>query len=519
VRLKFLATALALALAITGLLTVSGKARASAAATIKNGGSLTVLTVNSQWLTLDPATDTQDAANVSYLDAIYGELFYESPSKTIVPDLASGYQVSKDDMRVTIDIRHGVTFQDGTPFNAAAVVANTKRVLEPSFGCICDSQFSAVKTITAPTPYTVVLSLSKPDASIIQAFIQEAPNWVVSPTALAKDGETAFAQHPVGAGPFEVVSNTDSSQLALQRFPKYWDKGLPHLDKLTFTTVASDQSAYEALQSGSAQIIIGLTTIPIFNEAKSQYNLTTVPSAFSNLIYFNTKVAPFNNKLAREAATYATDPALLLKAVSPGYGVVTETPSGPGSDFYEQNAPGYASYNLNKAKALVKQLGGLSVSILGLNSGTQQQELEALQTEWEAAGMKVTLNSVNQQEEIQALDSNNWTASTADAGNIDPDVGVQGLSSRFGGGGAFSCCNDPALNTLIDQSEQTPNPASRKATFDKIYAYIAKESYGDFLFAAPTLILSSKSVQGFAAAPGSNASYPLIEFENIGLGS
>ena len=103
-----------------------------------SGGSLTVLEGTGyvgSWPGLDPATDTDGAANQSYMASIFGELFELNSAGKIVPDLATGYSFSNGGKTINITIRKGVTFSDGTPFNAAAVVYNWKRDLAATCTC------------------------------------------------------------------------------------------------------------------------------------------------------------------------------------------------------------------------------------------------------------------------------------------------------------------------------------------------------------------------------------------------
>src|SRR5690348_7299628 len=105
----------------------------------KTGGSLTVLEgagFAGDWPAgLDPATNINGAADQSYMDAIYGELFELGPKGKIINDLATGYSFSNDAKTITITLRQGVTFSDGTPFNADAVVWNIQRDLKSACTC------------------------------------------------------------------------------------------------------------------------------------------------------------------------------------------------------------------------------------------------------------------------------------------------------------------------------------------------------------------------------------------------
>jgi ABC-type transport system substrate-binding protein len=82
--------------------------------------------------------------------------------------------------------------------------------------------------IEATGTYTIVIHLLVPNGAFIDQLFDSIPNWVPSPTAYQKMGETAFARAPVGTGPFTVVSDTYSSQLVVKKNPTYWEEGKPY---------------------------------------------------------------------------------------------------------------------------------------------------------------------------------------------------------------------------------------------------------------------------------------------------
>jgi peptide/nickel transport system substrate-binding protein len=275
-----------------------------------HGGSLTVLEGSSfagAWPGLDPATDTDGAANQSYMNSIFGELFALGSGGKLIPDLATGYAFSNGGKTIDVTLRQGVTFSDGTAFNAAAVVWNWKRDLAGT--CTCKPVFLAQPKIAPTGPYSVSLTLPYVDAPFINGIQDNIFNWIASPTAVSKMGEKAFALKPVGAGPFTVVSDTPSSQLVLKRNPHYWETGKPYLDTLIFKPVAADEPAYEAMLAGSGQAYEGMSTPQLVNTFKSHFTLTAEPSTSPYDIQLNTRVAPFNNIKARQAIYYATNAA------------------------------------------------------------------------------------------------------------------------------------------------------------------------------------------------------------------
>jgi peptide/nickel transport system substrate-binding protein len=476
-----------------------GSAPSHRVAATSNGGSLNVLEAAAfagSWNGLDPPTNTNSAADVSILSSIYGELFEQAPGGKIIPDLASGYKITNNGMTVTIDIRPGVTFTDGTPFDAQAVAFNINRDLEPQYRCTCAPNFPLASPVTATATDTVTMQLTHPFAPIIEAFFLATPNWIVSPTALSKVPEQTFALHPVGAGPFKVVSAVPNSVLKLQKNTGYWKHGYPKANSLTFTSVGTDASAVEAIQAGQAQVYEGLGSVSLATSAKkSGLNVCKLPSTSSYYISLHTASAPFNNILAREAIYYATNPKPILKAIYNNQATISQAPGGPGALYYQATVPGYRTYNLAKAKALVQQLGGLSITLQDLTSITNNEVAAALQTQWQAAGINVNLQELTVPALVQAGMAGKQQAVFSSVGSYDPAL-VPGLEFFFYSKSPLTSVHDPHLDSLLDQASSTSNQTDRANLYKQVYKYMSDQAYAPFMFTSVGYNVMSKSVQG-----------------------
>jgi peptide/nickel transport system substrate-binding protein len=501
--------------AVLVALVASGTSSATTRGTTGATQSLTVVGAAATWPQLNPVTDPEGPADYLMLNAIYGQLFEQGTNHTLIPDLATGYKFSDNNTLVTISLRSGVTFQDGSPFTAQAVQQNIENALNPANACLCLFDWSDVKSVTTAGTDTVQLHLATPFPPIIEAFIGEAPNWTPSPTALAKAGAGAFDQHPVGAGPFEVESNSESSQLVLKRYPGYWQSGHPYLQSLKFVSTATDETAYEALESGSAQMT-QLASVALIHQARGQFHVSTIPGTGVSLLNFNTKTPPFNNILAREAVTYATNEQQILEKIDSGYGTITESPTGPGGRFYEPKVPGYHSYDLEKARALVKQLGGLSATLMTGNTPEQVVLATALQEQWKLAGITVNLEPLAFAAEVENLMHHTWQVTAGEAGGPDPVVGVESLANNLGCQGAFSAVCDPVLDGLIQQLRTNPDQSARAKVFREAAARIADQAYAVYGVVTPWNVVTSVPVTGMTLVSGEDG--PIVNWEDVKVG-
>ena len=464
-----------------------------------SNGTLKVLVIGGEWPNLDPALDTQDAADSALLSTIYGDLFQFGAHGTVIPDEATGYKFTNAGMTVDISLRPGLEFSDGTPFTAQDVASSISRVLLPQNACICDADFAAVKSVSASGPDTVVLSMSRPFAPIIGAFNTTGPDWTVDPTALAKEGTTGYGQSPVGAGPYKVVHNAANSVLELTANPLYWKKGYPKVENLTYTSVGNDTSAYDALLSGQGQVAAGVTTIPLIKQVmhgSSSLKVYKTPATFYEFVSLNETTAPFNNILAREALYYATDPQVLVSHLYGGLYSVIQSPTASGEDFYIPTVSGYRTYDLAKAKALVKQLGGLTVTLATTaNTPYWETEVTALQSLWSEAGIKTTLSFNDLEETLAQLKSNNWQALDSNWGGADPALA---LPTYFESNGPFTGIHDPTLDNLINQAAVTTNEATRLRDYKAVAARMNQQAEVPFLYQKPIFTFATSGVHGIS---------------------
>ena len=494
----------------------------------KAGGSLTVLEgkgFSGDWpLGFDPATNTTGSADQDYYNAVYGQLFELGDKGKLIYDLASGYQYSNGNRTVTIDLRPGVKFTDGSPLTASVVAWNWTRDLESS--CTCAAEWVVARTnpkvtTSAPAasvikvlnPTTIQVNLAVPDGAFINQMFDSIPNWIISENSFNKMGEKAFAQLPVGAGPFTMVSDSYSNQIVMKKNPSYWQapQGLPYLDNLTFKSVSGDEAAYEAMLAGEGQVYTDMSTPQLLTESQQHFDVLNQLGTSPYDLQLNTSVAPFNNPKAREAIYAMTNFAPILQNIFKNAYPVVEGFTGPGGICYSPTVPGYQGYNATLAKTLVQQ-SGLDKATIDLgtisSSPVAAETTQALAQEWAAFGVKTTLHSYGLNALIQAFTANagkSWQAMIQTAGAYDPAGGV-GVGFRFNSTSPFSGVHDPKLDTILSQAAASSSLSVRCPLYNQAAAYIAKNYYGPFYFSFAPANVSVKGVAG----PGLTSPLPAV---------
>jgi peptide/nickel transport system substrate-binding protein len=435
---------------------------------------------------LDPATSPSAGTNLSLMNAIYGGLFQlisseDGKSAQVVGVLAERFEISDHGKDVTIVLRDGLKFSDGTSLDAEALKFNFERTLTAK------NSFSPTAWPWAAVPFSttgdrkVTLHFSKPYGPAINGFPGTNLNWVVSPTALKTLGQNAFKITPVGAGPFKVVSNKLSVELVLERNPTWWQEGKPYLDRLTFRSIGGDQAAYQALLAGDADAYEGMTSPLLLREAEQNpaLTLTKQPATSVVVIQLNTKVPPFNNKLAREAIYLATDTEAIKQGLFGSEASASQSFTAEGGLFFHSTVVGYRTFDPDKAKALVSKLGGLRVTIGALRSPLAEQYLTALQTQWKAAGIDTYIEVYDIGTLAKKFVSGGWQSMMTNIGSYDPGVGAS-LRMRFGGSALFSGVSDPLLDAKIVSALDSLDLTKRDEIYREISRYLSDNAYAPF---------------------------------------
>ena len=474
----------------------------------RRGGSLTVLeNVHDAgaWPGgFDPLTVT-DGANQSYMNAIFGQLFKMGDGGKVIPGLATGHERLPDGKTVDIFLREGVTFSDGTPFDADAVAFNIERSKKSV--CACRAIWP-LESAVARGDHTVRLNFSKPYGPVIESFFASPANWIASPTALKKAGQEEFALKPVGAGPFRVVSNEISEELVLERNPGYWEEGKPYLDELIFRSVDGDQKALDEIRAGKADVYEEMTSPNLekgFEDAG--FTVTYQPPTAAYGVQFNTLHAPFDNLLAREAIYYATDVGPIKDEIFNNVYPDTESFTGPGGICHQPEVEGYRGHDPEKAKALVRQLGGLRVSLTTINQGVARQTTEMLKKQWEAVGITTDIHALGLEDLIREASTGGWQSMIQVAGSYDPAGGI-GVHFRYASHSPFSGVHDPRLDKMLDEAATTLDRDTRCRVYGEVAAYINEKAYSPFFFSIAPANVTAKGVRG----PGLTTLLPSVVF-------
>ncbi len=340
--------------ATTGDSTEAVTATTEAAGDAQRGGELTVGIVSESNSWYPPEAEWAFSAGNLVADAFYENLYMQAGDGTILPVLADGPAVSNDDATEwTVTLRPGITFHDGTPLDADALVDMSVLWNEGRFATPGEGIDQTIKV----DDMTVTYTLFEPDP-VFESTLAGNRGVAFSPSAARGYGDAA-AENPVGTGPFVFQSWTRDSQVVTTRNPNYWQEGQPYLDQITFRVLTDGNSRLASLESGDIDLATqgGIDGLAPLIEKGYLYHAYTGSGA--GAIIFNTLNPPMDDKRVRRAVSYAIDPED-LNAINPGN---LEGTLAKKSQFYSSKSPWYNPaaedvypyFDMPQAQALVEE--------------------------------------------------------------------------------------------------------------------------------------------------------------------
>lgn len=327
------------------------------ASTPKEGGTLKI-GINSEHIhTMDLFSLTGASTDYYYSWPVYESLFKPNSEGTVDPWLLESYEMDKDAMTYTFHIREGITFSDGTPFNAEALKWNLDHYME--VGAKVESlMLYAIESVEVIDEYTVQLNMNTWVSIIPYAFSRE-PGYMTSPTYYEENGADYVAEHPCGTGPFVMTDWEYDVSKRFEARDDYWG-GDVKLDAVEYIIYTDSLVATAALQSGEIDVYLAPDAETADAMAANGADIKTCAVKSSTyMLYFNSLNLngddPTGDVRVRKAISYAIDADALVEAVWGDYAQVRNQ-FGVGEFFYSDKVQGY-EYNPEKAKELLAEAG------------------------------------------------------------------------------------------------------------------------------------------------------------------
>ncbi len=514
----------ALTAGMAGLATLS-TAGPAAAAPVRGGRMIYARYADS--LELDPVW-TDANVDIWISSSIYDTLLLPTPDGLgIRAGLATAWPLSDGGTTVTLTLRDGVKFSDGTPLKASDVKFSLDRARDPQNGPWA-AMLGSIDSVTATEPASVVLKLKRPDPTLTAALAMFntgiLPQAKYEATEGKDDKERAekFAEHPLGTGPFMLAEWSRNTRMLLKRNPYYWGKApdggaLPYLDEVEFQIIPDDATRLLKLKAGEVH---GCEFIPFSRvkelQADPNLRMELWPStSVTNLGIFCAEklkdgtANPLSNQKFRQALNYAVNKEAIIAITTQGLGKQLSTFMSSATPLALTGKPAYP-YDLAKAKALMAESGipqGTTVTAQ-MVSGNQNalNNLTTIQQMWSQIGVKLNIvqfdnptRTARLRAEDYQLNVGGWTDDIADPSE---------MASYYAYYPTVHCVHtqwqDARVNELYEASQKELDIDKRRALYKELQERFIEAAPIIFLYEVPYPVAFRKNVKGFVQIPLGN---------------
>lgn len=454
---------------------------------------------------LDPTLSRTYVGRIVFA-GLCDKLFDINEKLQIVPQLATGYEWA-DPKTLVIHLRHGVLFQDGEKFDAAAAKYSLERHLNMP-GSNRRGEISAMDKVEVVDPYTIRILLKEPSAPFL-AQLTDRAGMMVAPQAAEKEGKN-FGLHPVCAGPFRFVERVPQDRIVLERFPDYWNKGAIHFDRVVYRPMPNASVRVDNLRAGSIDLseqILPTDVAAVQQDPKLRV-VTSNSLGYQGITINIANGKGANSPLAhdprvRKAFELAIDRKALVDVVYSGMYTPTAQAIPPGSPFYDAALTPPAR-DLARAKALLKETGlklPVPVTLLTTTNSDMQQVAEVIQSMANEAGFDVKIRTMEFAASLNAARAGDFEAYLlAWSGRIDPD-GNTYIFLHSGGALNESHYANGLVDQALDQGRTLTDVAQRKQAYDRMWRQEAQDLPIVYLWNPKNIVGMSKRLVGFRPIP------------------
>lgn len=491
----------------------SGQTAAPESRPIRAGGELRVALAAEPDL-LDP-TLARTLVGRTVFNAICEKLYDLDEKLNIVPQLAAAApEISADGKTVTVKLRQGLKFADGTTMDAAAVKASLDRHRTLS-GSARTSELSSVDGVDVADPSTVAIRLKAPFAPLASVLADRA-GMILSPAAVAAQGDK-FATNPVCIGPFKFSNRVAQDRIEVVKDPSYYNAANVKLDKVTYRIIADASTRFNNLRSGDVDVLDAVAATDV-DALRADANLTLVTSQSLgyqgitvNLGNVNgvgkppgTLAAPYASPMAtdarvRRAFSMSLDRDAINQVVFRGQFAPACGPVSPDSPLSSDAAQACPKHDPAAAKALLAQAGAATPVKVNMIIGTDAQARrlgEAIQAQVRESGFEVALQPTEFSASLDQTDEGKFQLFQIGwSGRVDPDGNIANFL-KTAGSLNISGYSSPEVDKLIEDARATTDQAKRAEMYGQLITRLQEDAPLIYLYRQKNLLGVSAKVGG-----------------------
>ncbi len=466
---------------------------------------------------LDPAAVTAVNDFRILMNVYDGLVQYKDGTLEVEPALATSWTISEDGTEYTFTLREGVTFHDGSAFDAAAVKFNFDRMLDENHPYHNTGPFplsfffSAVQSVDVIDASTVKFTLNAPYAPFLSNLAYPT-GLIVSPAAVAQHGAD-FGRNPSGTGAFKFAEWRSNEAVVIEANPDHWD-GAPELQAVVFRPITDANTRTAEMLAGGIDLMVEVPPVALSQFSVDPYTIHEQAGPHVWFLILNAKEGPFADVRVRQAANYAINKSAIVNDVLEGTAAVAAGPTPPAFAWAYNEALEPYPYDPEKAKALIAEAGveGSELTFYVTEGGSGMLDPVAMGT-----AIQADLNAVGFDVKIETYEWNTFLGQVnpglegkADMAEMawmtnDPDT-LPFLALRTEawpdkGGFNSGYYSNPKVDELLEAARASTDQAERAKLYQEMQTIVQQDAPWVFVANWKQNAVTSDRVANFSLQP------------------
>lgn len=442
---------------------------------------------------LDPTGGAAEAIDSVVYANIFQGLTRFTSDGSVIPSLAESWEISGDGLTYTFKLHGGVTFHDGSAFDAEDVKFSLDRARAETSTNAQKALFAQIADVAVVDPQTVTVTLSEPNGSLLFNLA-----WGDAVIVAPETAETN-ATNPVGTGPYKFVEWVQGDRLTLARSDTYWGPA-PALETATFRFISDPSAALAAVMAEDVDVFTGFPAPENLAQiaADSRFQVITGSTEGETILAMNNKAAPFDNIKVRQAVTHAIDRQAIIDGAMFGYGTPIGTHFAPHNPAYVDLTAG-SGYDPELSKKLLAEAGlpdGFSTTLKLPPPSYARRGGEIIAAQLAEVGIKAEISNLEWAQWLEQAFKGKDFGLTIVSHTEPMDIGIYANPDYY-----FQYDN-AAFRDVMAKLTGTTDPAARTELLQEAQTIIANDYVNGYLFQLAALTVAKAGVQGlWANAP------------------
>jgi peptide/nickel transport system substrate-binding protein len=421
---------------------------------------------------LDPTANAAEAVDVVVYQNVFEGLTRIDQNGAVQPGLADSWTISDDGLTFTFTLHEGVTFHDGSTFDAEDVKFTFERILAEDSVNAQKALYEPIETVTIIDPQTVQFTLARPDGLFL-FNLGRGDAVIVAPESADNN-----ASDPIGTGPFAFVQWDRGSRVILERYAPYWGE-TPALTQATYLFISDTATLTNALLAGDVDGTNNFApeALAVF-ENNPQFKVLVGSTEGETILGTNNAKTPFDDLRVRQAMAHALNRQEIIDGATYGYGVPIGTHFAPHHPYYLDLTETYP-YDPEAARVLLSEAGyadGFSATLKLPPVAYARLSGQIIASQFANVGIKLQLINVEWAQWLEDVLTNKDFDLTI-ISHVEPfDIGIYADPNYYFG---YNNADVQALNETLNA---TTDEAERQRIAQDIQTIISDDAVNGYLF-------------------------------------